>query len=169
MVNAKSETVNEDYLEYLDSCIGAEFVISGNSAISVLYRVNKQERDANNLPIGYTNSNPILNTCIYELEFPDGLIEEYSVNFIVDNCSTGSMPMNGTLAFLKKYKILKVTNRLMFLVSKALNKPWHAVKILWSQLKVCMSKFSVKYQSNNWIPLYEIKESNLIEVNESAI
>ena len=75
MVNAKSETVDEASLEVLDNYIGTEIVLAGKYAIPVLDKVNKQKRDANNLPIGDANSDSILDTCIYELESPDGRIE----------------------------------------------------------------------------------------------
>ena len=31
------------------------------------------------------NTNPILDTCIYNMELLDGRVEEYSVNYILDN------------------------------------------------------------------------------------
>ena len=75
LVNAKSETVDKASLEVLDNYIGTEIVLAGKDAIPILDKVNKQKRDANNLPIGDANSNSILDTCIYELESPDGRIE----------------------------------------------------------------------------------------------
>ena len=56
-------------------------------------------------------------------------------------------------------------NQLLFLVTKALQKPCRDVKILCSQLKVGMLKFSEKINPH----IAEIKESNPIEVTEAAI
>ena len=39
------------------------------------------------------------------------------------SCSTWTMPMDGTLVFLKKYNISEVTKKDLFLVIKALQKP----------------------------------------------
>ena len=85
MFGAKSETVDEAYLESLENYIGAEILLSGKNAIPVLAKVRKQKCDATNLTIGDSNLNYILDTCIYELEFSDGLIEENSVNCISEN------------------------------------------------------------------------------------
>ena len=35
--------------------------------------------------IGSFNENPILNTLVYEVEFPDGAMKSYSVNTIAEN------------------------------------------------------------------------------------
>ena len=56
-------------------------------------------------------------------------------------CSTWPMTMDGTLALLKKYKTSGVTNRLLLLVTNALQKPCQDFNILRAQLKVGMSKF----------------------------
>ena len=85
MVDAKYKSIEEAYLEFPNNYIGAEILLAGKYAVPVLDKVKKQKRDANNLPIGDSNSNPILDTKIYELEFPYGCIEEYSVNVIAEN------------------------------------------------------------------------------------
>ena len=41
--------------------------------------------DALNRPVGQKKENPILDSRIYEVEFPYGRIEEYSVNIIAEN------------------------------------------------------------------------------------
>ena len=76
MVNYKYETVDKAYLEALNNYIGAEIVLAGNYAILVLAKIKKRKHDANNLSIGDANSNTILDTRIYELEFSDGWIKE---------------------------------------------------------------------------------------------
>ena len=40
---------------------------------------------ADGSPAGESNPNPILDTRTYELEFPEGRIEEYAVNVIAEN------------------------------------------------------------------------------------
>ena len=67
LVHAKSETVDKAYLESLENYIGAEIVLGSKYAIPVLAKSKKQKRDANNRPIGDSNSDPILDTNIYEL------------------------------------------------------------------------------------------------------
>ena len=67
LVVAKSQTVEKDHIEALDNYIVEEILLSGKDAIPVLTKVKKQKCDANNIPIGDANPNPILDTCIYEL------------------------------------------------------------------------------------------------------
>ena len=52
-------------------------------SLPVLANIVKRKIDSNNEPVGRANDNPILDSRIYELEFPDGRIEEYSVNTII--------------------------------------------------------------------------------------
>ena len=53
--------------------------------VPVLTKVKHRKRDSSGNPVGDTNPNPILDTRIYELQFPDGRIEEYAVNMIAEN------------------------------------------------------------------------------------
>ena len=48
-------------------------------------RVTKSLRDANGLPIGTANDNPILDTCMYEVEYADGHKASMAANTIAIN------------------------------------------------------------------------------------
>ena len=48
-------------------------------------RVTKRLRDANGLPIGTENDNPILDTRMYEVEYADGHKESMAANTIAIN------------------------------------------------------------------------------------
>ena len=48
-------------------------------------KVTKRLKDANGLPIGTSNDNPILDTWIYEVEFLDGYKESLTANEIALN------------------------------------------------------------------------------------
>ena len=53
-------------------------------------RVTKRLRDANGLPIGTANNNPILDTRMYEVEYPDRHKASLSANAIAQNiCASG--------------------------------------------------------------------------------
>ena len=47
--------------------------------------VKKRKLNFKGEPVGSPILSPILDSRIYELEFPDGRIEEYSVNVILEN------------------------------------------------------------------------------------
>ena len=51
----------------------------------VLDRVKDRKRNHDGKLIGRTDPNPILNTAVYNIESPDGIIQEYSANVIAEN------------------------------------------------------------------------------------
>ena len=64
-----------------DVLINAEVLLNrGDSA--ALARVICQAVDSDGKVIGLWDSNPILNTSVYECEFDDGTIKEYAANVI---------------------------------------------------------------------------------------
>ena len=72
---AKLEEVNENYLESLDKYINTKVIMLNKEGIPVLTKVKHCKRDSSGNPVGEANPNPILNTRIYELQFPDSRIE----------------------------------------------------------------------------------------------
>ena len=44
-----------------------------------------RKRDADGNPIGKRNTNPILDTRVYEVQFPDGHVEEFAANMIAES------------------------------------------------------------------------------------
>lgn len=73
-------------LEALDEYINAKVVVPGKDGeTKVLATVKGRKRDAQgNLIGGSSNSNPILDTRLYNLEFPDGHVETYPTNLIAE-------------------------------------------------------------------------------------
>ena len=51
----------------------------------MLATVKKRKLDHKGQPIGSSNINTIIDSRIYELKFPDGRVEEYSVNVNIEN------------------------------------------------------------------------------------
>lgn len=58
-------------------------MVPEKDSIPVLAEIRKRKRDSQGNPIGEANTNPIFDTRVYGLEFPDGRVEEYSVNTIM--------------------------------------------------------------------------------------
>ena len=71
LINVKVVEISNTYLDALDEYIGAEIVIPGRDALHFLGKVKNHKQDASGNTIGKNNSNPILGTRIYELEFID--------------------------------------------------------------------------------------------------
>lgn len=80
------ETIPEadDYdPQELDEYISAQVQLpKGNDF--VLGTVLARKRDIHGTPIGKAHANPILDTRIYEVQFPDGHIEEYAMNLMAE-------------------------------------------------------------------------------------
>ena len=57
----------------------------GEEATPQYPKVTKRLRDANGIPIGTADNNPILDTRMYEVEFMDGTKQSLSVNYIAEN------------------------------------------------------------------------------------
>ena len=77
--------VDDGYLESLDDLIGTQVTLPGKDGIPLLTTVKRRKLDHKGQPIGVSNTNSIIDFRIYELEFPDGRVEEYSVNVIIEN------------------------------------------------------------------------------------
>ena len=67
-----------------DNYVGAEVNLSFGGTMRS-GSVKRQARDTEGDLFGTRNSNPILETCSYEVEFPDGNVAEFSANVIAEN------------------------------------------------------------------------------------
>ena len=85
--DAKLIEIDEPYLEKLDKHFGTNVVIPGYipgiEPIIAVIKGRKHGKDGN--VIGQANPNPILDSRIYELEFPDGRFKDYAMNVIIEN------------------------------------------------------------------------------------
>jgi hypothetical protein len=169
LVDQKTSEVNEAYLEALDEYIGVEVVIPGRDAQPVLATVKKRKRDPSGMPSGTPNPNPILDTRVYELEFPDGRLEEYAVNIIAENLlnqADGDGWDTGLLEEIidiRKDEEVAVPIKDGYVATQSgqekpviTTKGWD-VQVRWQD------------QSTGWVPLADIKESNPVQVAEFVI
>ena len=67
-----------------DALISAE-VILPKGDILVPATVTRRKRDADGNPVGTAHPNPIMDTRVYEVEFPDGHTEDFAANIIAQN------------------------------------------------------------------------------------
>ena len=76
--------VDEIMPEAMDNYIGAQIMISsGDTVAQGSVRHRKRDMEGNN--IGRANSNPIIDTRTYEVEFKDGSMSTYSSNVISES------------------------------------------------------------------------------------
>jgi hypothetical protein len=119
--------------------------------------------------IGCSNANPILDTCVFEVQFPDGHIAEYSANILAENLYSMVDDEGYETSIFKRINDHRCD------VSKALSKQeaW-----ITSHNGNKVPRYTTKGWdlcvewcdgSTSWIPLKDLKVSNLVETAEYAI
>ena len=71
----------EEFVTYLN----AEVLLPQNGAHMRSAKVIGRAKDFDGMDMGSYNPNPLLDTRVYEVMFPDGAIEQYASNVIADN------------------------------------------------------------------------------------
>ena len=74
----------EYYADAYDKYISAEVMLPKGDALECAHIVNHKQDNQGN-PIGEQNSNPILDTHVYDVQFSDGHVEEFSAKTIVES------------------------------------------------------------------------------------
>ena len=82
IMDHKTMDIDDSYIEELYVNIGAKLVLPIQDPVPVLATIAKRDRNSQGLPVVEENTNPILDSRIYSLEFPGGRIKEYSINSI---------------------------------------------------------------------------------------
>ena len=82
--NAEMPEADEYTPEAYDKYLNTEFLLSRMGDITKA-RVKARKQDADGNPIGHHNTNPILDMREYEIEFPDGATNTFTVNPIAEN------------------------------------------------------------------------------------
>ena len=160
--------IDEPYLAALDDYIGTHVVIPGTTegVEPVLAVIKKRKTDSDGNPLGTAHSNPILDTRIYQLEFPDGRLEEYSLNIIaehlyaqVDDEGFDTGIFDSIIDFRRDDQVAITKDNGTFVTSQGLERPVITTKG-WELLIRWRDK------STTWVPLSHAKESNPVEVAE---
>lgn len=153
--------------EELDEYLTAEVIMPRGGEL-VKGTVRMRKTDENSLPIGKRNSNPILDTRIYEVEFPDGSSESYSANVIAENIYSQTDAEGRTMALMDEIVDHRSDGRAVkkddgYLTDKRGRKQMRHTTVGWQLL--------VKWRdhSTSWITLADAKESNPVEVAEYAV
>jgi hypothetical protein len=144
-------------IDGVDKYISAEvFLLKGDSM--TLGKVIGWKRDCNNNPIGVGHINPILDTCLYNVQFPERHIEEFTVNVIaqnlylqLDNEGHQFCLMEEIVDYKKDEDALPYKEQFIIAVNRNIHKRcttkgWHLI-VLW------------KDGSTSWEALKDIKES----------
>ena len=149
-----------------DQYISAEVMIpKGDGLVTAKVLARKHDRDGN--PIGIGHTNPLLDTRVYEVQFPDGHTEEFAANTIAENIYSQVDEEGNQFQLLDEVVdhhrdgsaissddkwIQQGSNRQL----RRTTQGWK-LNILW------------KDGTTSWEHLRNIKESNPIEVAEYAV
>ena len=86
--NSKIKEADEEFTPdtYDDRYLNMELAVPrGDNPNPQYAKVTKRLRDADGIPIGTVNENPILDSRMYEVEYQDGTKASLAANYIVEN------------------------------------------------------------------------------------
>ena len=157
------ETDNDDY----DVLINSEVILPHQDK-NVHAVVIGRHRDNQGRTIGTQDKNPILNTAVYDVQFPDGATKQYAANTIAENLYS-QVDLDGHVHLMidsivdhrKTGEAVKRANQYFTTNSgrkklRQTTRGWDLC-VLW------------KNGEEQWIPLRELKNSNPVEVADYAV
>ena len=133
-----------------------------------LVRVMRRSLNEKGPHIGQYNDNPVLNTAIYDVKFPDGTIKKYGANIIAENILNQvnkdgyhSQMFEGILDQWKEDSAVSMEDK--WTTTKCGNHSLHKTTVGWM--------FRIKWKDDNteWIPLKLMDKSNPVETAEYAV
>lgn len=153
--------------EEYDKYISAKVLLPKGDQL-VLGKVIGRKRDVNDNPIGVAHSNPIFDTRLYQVQFPEGNVEEYSTNVIaqniysqLDNEGHRYLLLNEIIDYKTDEGAVPPEERLVIsqngnIHKRCTTKGWHLC-VQW------------KDGSTSWEPFKDMKESFPVQVAEFAL
>ena len=128
-------------------------------------RVVGRAKDSNGKKIGLFNKNPILNTQVYEVIFPDGTVKQYAANIIAENIFSQVdeygyryQLLRNIISHKKDDTAIEIGNE--FTISKNGNKSRKHTTKGWF--------FEVEWAdgTSSWVKLKDLKSDNPVELAE---
>ena len=150
-----------------DALINAEVLLDKDDS-AALARVIRRAVNSDGKVVGEWNTNPILNTLVYECEFDDGTIKEYSANVIASNIYEEGDADGFSSALLHQIvdhkssgEAIKIEDK--YYKTRTGKRRMRETTVGWS--------FLVQWGdgSRQWIDLKVLKESNPVQVGEYVI
>ena len=156
------EYTPEAYDEYLAA--GVVLPLGGEAKKAT---VTKRTVDAHGVPVGVRHSNPMLDTRMYDVTYPDGSTDSIAANLIAENLYSQVDAEGRSFAILEEIIDYRKTDEALTKANaygehkgrryrKRTTVGWE-LEVLW------------KDGSTDWIPLKDLKDANPIEVAEYAV
>lgn len=131
-------------------------------------KVLRRSMDKAGKVVGKPSDNPLLNTLMYDVEFPDGNIKKYAANIIAENIlvncdSEGHYSSQMSCIVDHKCDGTAVKMEDKFIKSKNGQMKLRQTTIGWN--------FHIKWKdgTSDWVPLKILKESNPVDIAEYAV
>ena len=163
-VDAAGQAVFEK--PFSDLLIHAEVLLPQRENVKSA-KVKGRTKDINGDIIGTFDDNPLLNSILYDVEFPDGAVKQYAANTIaqnmysqVDEDGYSTALLESIVDYSKDGHAVTLENQ--YITTRSGRRRLPQTTIGW--------KFLVRYKdsSEQWVPLKILKETNPIEVAEFA-
>ena len=153
--------------EEMDEYLTAQVLVNRGDQ-KIRGTVVRRLRDVDNIPVGKRNANPILDTRVYEVQFPDGSSDSYAANTLAENLYSQIDDEGRTQIILKEIVDHRSNGRAVkkddgYLTDSRGRRFRRRTTVGW-ELQVLW-----RDETTSWIPLKELKESNPIEVAEYAV
>lgn len=150
-----------------DKLINSEVQLQNGDGVSV-GRVKRRAIGPDGTVAGTYDDNPILNSVVYEVEFPDGQVKEYAANVIAENILSQvdeegfSITMLEGIIDYKRDEAKAVPKSEGYVTMRNKTRRRRKTTVGWQLL------VSWKDGTESWISLKDLKESHPIEVAEFA-
>ena len=170
IIEAMPTEIDEPYIESLDEYIGTNVIIPGITPgiEPVLAKIRGRKRDNDGNVVGQKHSNPLLDTRVYQLEFPDGRVEEYSMNIILENIANQVDSEGFDLGIFQEVAGHRFNDEAIPEGPEAHTELNGRIKPIITT-KGCDILIKWRDQSSTWIPLASAKESFPIQIAEYAV
>ena len=149
-----------------DHWINAEILLQKDEQLQ-LAKVKRRAVGDHGKTMGQYSENPMLNSIIYEVEFPDGDLKEYGANILAENMLNQvdldghtTMLMDAIIDWKKDSTAVPMADK--YLVTRTGQRRLRKTTQGWSFL------VSWKDGSETWVKLAELKDSHPVELAEFA-
>ena len=149
----------------LDEYIGTQVVLPNDNGVEVLCRVKGRKRDSAGTLIGEHNPNPILDTRVFNIEYPDGRVEAFSTNIIAESLYSNVDEEGFDVGILDEI-VDHQKSEAAIPVARGYTKNGNKPVITTKGWKI---KVKWKDGSHDWLTLSQVKNSNPVELAEYAV
>ena len=150
-----------------DVLIGAEVLLPQGEKLTSA-RVKSRHTDENGDITGQYDTNPLLKSLIYDVEFPDGTVHEYAANIItehmystIDENGFSKLILDCILDHSKDDSAVSKADK--YLITKSGNRRLRKSTIGWTLL------VRWKNGSEQWVPLKLLKDNYPVEIADYAM